>query len=108
MAVAKRGSRSLATAFVLCILSVLVRGQTCYWRRQDQVIFKDHGDWFACNNTATHNGGAELCCRNDSECGESSICKAPDEGENGSQWYVGGCTDKSYTDPICRKSCSKL
>ena len=78
----------------------------CYWRRLDQVVIEDQG-WFQCNNTQQTSGGAQLCCKDGDECGQDSICRTSDTANSGSEWYVGGCTDGTYNDPVCRKDCSK-
>lgn len=74
--------------------------QNCFWRSNDQINAMGSG-WFACNNTQVEEGGAQLCCINGSKCGQDSICL------KGVDYYVGGCTDGSYANPVCRTSCSK-
>ncbi|KAF2716044.1 hypothetical protein K431DRAFT_308099 [Polychaeton citri CBS 116435] len=78
--------------------------QSCYWRSNDQTTVVSDG-WFACNNTQTTADGAQLCCLNGASCGEDSICYTP-TSSGGSGWFVGGCTDPTYKDPVCRTSCT--
>ncbi|KAM0718441.1 hypothetical protein Q7P37_005511 [Cladosporium fusiforme] len=69
----------------------------CFWRSQKQI---NPINWFACNNTEVEEGGAQLCCIQGSQCGQDSICL------KGVDYYVGGCTDGNYADPVCRTSCT--
>ena len=78
---------------------------TCYWRSLNNVGTPT--GWFPCPNTEKSPGGAELCCLNGAQCGEDSICHIQSSG-GGSGWFVGGCTDGNYADPVCRTSCSKF
>lgn len=82
---------------------------TCYWRSGSTVQAEVDG-WFACNNTKVDSGGAQLCCKTGSQCGEDSICHGsyPDDPGSAGGWYVGGCTDMEYTDPVCRQDCSEF
>lgn len=83
--------------------------QVCYWANQNTVSVEDASSaWFACNNTQLRAGGAQLCCLNGGQCGEDSICHTVSSSDGGSGWYVGGCTDPSYQDPVCRTSCGTL
>jgi hypothetical protein len=87
----------------LAITATLVVGKAvaadnCFWRSNNQI---NAIDWFACNNTEVTPGGAQLCCIQGSQCGQDSICL-----QNVS-YYVGGCTDGSYGDSVCRTSCSE-
>ena len=78
----------------------------CFWKGGNNIVAEGYPGWFACNNTQVQPGGANLCCLNDSECGEDSICHYPNGSEGGSGWFVGGCTDGSYNDPVCPRACS--
>jgi len=78
---------------------------TCYWRSSSNVGTPT--GWFPCPNTEKTPGGAELCCLNGAQCGEDSICHTQGS-DGGSGWFVGGCTDGNYADPVCRTSCSKF
>jgi hypothetical protein len=73
----------------------------CYWRSSNTINAMTSPGWFACNNTQVQPGGAQLCCIGGSQCGEDSIC------HSNTGYYVGGCTDGSYGDPVCRTSCSE-
>ncbi|KAK1093879.1 hypothetical protein LTR48_001437 [Friedmanniomyces endolithicus] len=75
----------------------------CYWRSQN--IINNVTGWFACNNTQVKSGGAQLCCLNGAHRGEDSLCYMPG-GTGGDEWFVGGCTDRTYGDPVCRGSCT--
>lgn len=76
---------------------------TCYWRSSNKVGTPT--DWSPCPNTEKSPGGAELCCINGAQCGEDSICHTQGS-DGGSGWFVGGCTDGNYADPVCRTSCT--
>lgn len=79
---------------------------TCYRKSNNQVRPQPSG-WFACEGTEEQSGGIQLCCINGSECGPDSICRREGTGDD-SRWYVGGCTDENYNDPMCRNDCSKF
>ncbi|KAM0705972.1 hypothetical protein Q7P35_007332 [Cladosporium inversicolor] len=70
----------------------------CFWRSKNQIHAAD--GWFACDNTQVVGSRAQLCCITGSQCGQDSICL-----QNVS-YYVGGCTDDTYRDPVCRTSCT--
>jgi hypothetical protein len=93
-------------ALLLVALSVLAEASsdTCYLRIDDQIRVKH--DWFACSGTSKTPSGASLCCQDGDMCGPDMICRTPDVKE-GNEWYVGGCTDKAYNDPVCTQDCSK-
>lgn len=97
----------------------------CYQRRNDQIILQPN--WYACSNTGG-SSGVQLCCefhsigksvshiaitnililtgRDGDLCGQDSVCRSP-EVQEGNEWYVGGCTDKTYEDEGCSYDCSK-
>jgi hypothetical protein len=89
----------LAIIAVLAV-SEAMASDSCFWRSKNQINAMDDG-WFACNNTQVANGRAQLCCIKGSQCGQDSICL------QNVKYYVGGCTDGTYGDPVCRTSCSK-
>ena len=94
-------------ALFLFIVSVSADSKhTCYFRRNDQISIGDQS-YFQCNNTDKSNGGAQLCCRDGDQCGQDSICHTSEAGDANSTWYVGGCTDGTYDDPVCRTDCSE-
>ena len=99
----------LLGALLLSAVSVSADSKhQCYWRRNDQVVIKDNLGWFQCNNTEKTTGGAQLCCKNGDRCGDDSICHTDKIDGSNSAFYVGGCSDGTYNDPICRKECCKL
>jgi len=94
----------LALPLALCCLLAAVSATTadnCYWRSRNTINAMGNG-WFACNNTQVNSDGAQLCCIGGDHCGKDSICHSDAAG-----YYVGGCTDGSYGDPVCRSSCSE-
>jgi hypothetical protein len=76
-----------------------VATSNCFWRSNSQI--NALSDWYPCNNTRAYEDGAQLCCLANSQCGQDSICL----GDN--NYYVGGCTDGTYGDAVCRTSCSE-
>lgn len=50
--------------------------------------------------------GIQFCCQNDDTCLEDSICHYAHSLAGGSGYYIGGCTDSSFSEP-CSKSCSR-
>lgn len=95
---------------VSCIILALrlVEGQkTCYTSAFGEISLQP--GWYACEGTATSPGGAETCCLPNSLCGPDSLCRIPpSEGKTTDNWYLGGCTDETYEDPVCRTECCKL
>jgi hypothetical protein len=88
-------ARSLAWIATL-LAATAATAQNCFWRSSGQI----HAiGWYACNNTRAIAGGAALCCIENSQCGQDSICLKDNK------YYVGGCTDGTYGDPVCRTSC---
>lgn len=82
---------------------------TCYWQSSSLVASEESGGWFNCPNSNVTIGGAELCCLIGGTCGPDSICHTTGTAiDDDDGWYVGGCTDPSYSDAICRTSCGKL
>ncbi|GAB7334519.1 hypothetical protein MBLNU13_g06506t1 [Cladosporium sp. NU13] len=88
----------LAIIAVLAV-SKAMASDNCFWRSKNHINAMDDG-WFACNNTQVVNGRAQLCCIKGSQCGQDSICL------QNVNYYVGGCTDGTYGDPVCRTSCT--
>lgn len=92
-------SSSLGLLSLLLALSAAA-SDNCFWRSNNTINAEGDG-WFACNNTQINPGGAQLCCIAGSQCGEDSIC------HNNNGYYIGGCTDGNYEDPVCNNNCSK-
>ena len=98
----KMVSTYLLTGIIFHLLLVSAQNDECYWRSNNTII--PEPGWFVCQNTEQTSGGARLCCFGDSECGEDSLCRM--NGASGYTYFVGGCTDSTYNDTICSKSCS--
>ena len=101
----------LGLVITLSASSFVNAGQTCYARALGNVYYEaEH--WYACGGTSLSSSGAETCCLIGSECGEDSLCRASSGqvlGNNSNNaWFVAGCTDITYEDPVCRTSCSKF
>jgi hypothetical protein len=60
-----------------------------------------------CPNSSSVDGGAQLCCMKGDTCGEDSPCHFTKEIANTSGYYLGGCTDGPYSDPVCQSHCSE-
>jgi hypothetical protein len=90
--------RSAQFAILLAATVTTATAQNCFWRSSGKI--RTIG-WYACNNTRATPGGAQLCCIEDSQCGQDSICLKDNK------YYVGGCTDGTYGDAVCRTSCSE-
>jgi hypothetical protein len=86
-------------AQIAIIAATTVTAQNCFWRSYSQI--RALSDWYPCNSTRANEDGARLCCLANSQCGQDSICL----GDN--NYYVGGCTDGTYGDAVCRTSCSE-
>ncbi len=71
-------------------------------------MFDCSGGEFACGEASNvSSGGAQLCCVNGDQCGRDSICHFSKPIANTSGYYLGGCTDPTYTDPVCQHHCCK-
>ena len=79
---------------------------TC-WCRQDGNIIDCSTTETACPNSSSVDGGAQLCCVTGDTCGEDSLCHFTKDIANTSGYYLGGCTDQSYNDPVCQGVCSE-
>ncbi|KFY53720.1 hypothetical protein V497_08286 [Pseudogymnoascus sp. VKM F-4516 (FW-969)] len=51
--------------------------------------------------------GVSLCCVPGDTCGADSICHFTRRVENASGFYLGGCTDPTFQDPLCAGQCSE-
>jgi hypothetical protein len=58
-------------------------------------------------NSSVVTGGAQLCCVNGDVCGADNICHFTKNIPNTSGFYLGGCTDPTWTDPACQQHCSE-
>ena len=59
----------------------------------------------------SYTGVAQYCCANNDFCVGSSICyfTRPSEGYgNSSGYYIGSCTDESFSSPECSRECCEL
>ncbi|CAK4031565.1 Hypothetical predicted protein [Lecanosticta acicola] len=95
---------------LLCSYIAVTTAQTpdnqCFWKNSAGIVSESTQGWHVCNNTKTTATGASLCCLNGAQCGEDSICHFPGGSQGGTGWFLGGCTDGSYNDPICAKACT--
>lgn len=77
---------------------------TCYVNTLSKI--RSNPDFEPCGGSS--DAGA-FCCHKDDICLEDSICHFTStqivQGTSG--YYVGGCTDETYNDPACSRSCSE-
>lgn len=93
----------------------IVTAQPCYWKSNNTVRAQDAAGIYPCPNTETHSDGTQLCCLVGSQCGIDGICRFPEatvdsgppDSPGRSGWNTGGCTDPSYSDPVCPTECSE-
>jgi hypothetical protein len=78
----------------------------CYCVRDGQVI-DCSGTETACSTPSSVDSGAQLCCVTGDQCGKDSICHFTKQIANTSGYYLGGCTDPTYKDPVCQQHCSQ-
>ena len=52
--------------------------------------------------------GVSLCCVPGDICGADSICHFNHAIAFTSGYYLGGCTDPTFTDPICAQQCCEF
>ncbi|KAI7237588.1 hypothetical protein KC330_g3078 [Hortaea werneckii] len=99
------------TIFPLSLASLTLASEPrqCY-TRYDNTVRAEGAPWYVCNNTQINPGGASLCCYDDSLCGPDSFCGSTSIGKGSYNYgfYVGGCTDGTYSDPVCRTTCSEI
>ncbi|KAF2161221.1 hypothetical protein M409DRAFT_59226 [Zasmidium cellare ATCC 36951] len=80
----------------------------CFWNGQ---ITTQCGNVTPCGTgePGYHNStsGTQLCCVAGDTCGANSICRASSaQSSLYSGFYLGGCTDASFDDPLCRRDCN--
>ncbi|RMY48926.1 hypothetical protein D0865_07807 [Hortaea werneckii] len=90
-------------------LALAIEQRQCY-TRYNNTVRAEGAPWYVCNNTQINPGGASLCCYDDSLCGPDSFCGSTNIGQGSYKYglYVGGCTDGTYSDPVCRTTCSEI
>ncbi|KAI6794109.1 hypothetical protein KC363_g5000 [Hortaea werneckii] len=97
------------TLFALTLASLALASdpRQCY-TRYNNTVRAEGAPWYVCNNTQINPGGALLCCYDDSLCGPDSFCGSTSIGRGPYKYglYVGGCTDGTYSDPVCRTTCT--
>ncbi|GAB1736912.1 hypothetical protein NU219Hw_g8937t1 [Hortaea werneckii] len=100
----KTGTIPQLTLASLALASEL---RQCY-TRYNNTVRAEGAPWYVCNNTQINPGGASLCCYDDSLCGPDSFCGSTSIGRGPYKYglYVGGCTDGTYSDPVCRTTCT--
>ena len=82
---------------------------TCYWQTS-------RGHWNSSSQPSFDKvkpcgyagSDIQLCCWNNDTCMSDSICRFKHPLDNGSDYYIGGCTDATYSDPVCSKHCCKF
>ncbi|KAI7277995.1 hypothetical protein KC345_g6212 [Hortaea werneckii] len=91
----------------LASLALAIEPRQCY-TRYNNTVRAEGAPWYVCNNTQINPGGASLCCYDDSLCGPDSFCGSTSIGRGPYKYglYVGGCTDGTYSDPVCRTTCT--
>ncbi|KAI7196560.1 hypothetical protein KC316_g4346 [Hortaea werneckii] len=97
------------TIFPLTLASLTLASEPrqCY-TRYNNTVRAEGAPWYVCNNTQINPGGGSLCCYDDSLCGPDSFCGSTNVGKGSYNYglYVGGCTDGTYSDPVCRTTCT--
>jgi hypothetical protein len=101
-----RPSCSKLLSLLLILPFVSLVASICYCVR-DNDIFDCSSTETACGNASSVDTGAQLCCVNGDQCGADSICHFAKPIANTSGYYLGGCTDPTYNDPVCQKHCSQ-
>ncbi|KAI7208925.1 hypothetical protein KC333_g8945 [Hortaea werneckii] len=88
-------------------LALAIEQRQCY-TRYNNTVRAEGAPWYVCNNTQINPGGASLCCYDESLCGPDSFCGSTSIGKGSYNYglYVGGCTDGTYSDPVCRTTCT--
>lgn len=105
-----RSRRPQSMLFVAAILATLFFSswvEAACWCRRDGEIIDCSTRETACPKSSSVDGGAQLCCVTGDTCGEDSLCHFTKDVANTSGYYLGGCTDQSYTDPVCQGVCSE-
>ncbi len=83
----------------------------CYIRREGKIERPLDDNFFPCSNSSIPADAPHLCCKEGDECGTDAICRSQSRPEKMphqySPYYVGGCTDETYDDRMCRSDCGK-
>ena len=82
--------------------SFLKAMETCIFTRSNGASL-DIRNGQKCGSSTT---GTQYCCNSGDTCLEDSICRYTPAQPGGSGYYIGGCTDSSFSEP-CSKSCCK-
>ena len=95
-------------AACLLLAALVTADNTCYLRT-DGEINKQNSKWFTCEDDPREGTSSSVCCMTGSTCGPDSLCRWDVENSDldKGKFFVGGCTDKNYNDPACRKECSE-
>lgn len=81
----------------------------CWWKIQNRIISMETFAGvapFYCDGKSVSN--FQNCCTEGDTCEEGSICHFMHQSYQGSGYYIAGCSDPTYMDPICSPQCSKL
>ena len=78
-----------------------------------QCYCMDTGDVNTCGVAQRPCGGNDgssfqTCCAAEDTCLKDSFCQFRVTLQGASGYYLGGCTDKTFKDPVCNLKCSKL
>lgn len=78
---------------------------TCYAVNGN--IIKPEPLLLPCGGSSTNN---TFCCVQGHICTEDAICRFTETlaDTSTSGYYVGGCTDETFSDPTCSKACGAL
>lgn len=79
---------------------------TCYCENAGQIV-ECGMDSSPCSGSKS-DSGVSLCCVPGDTCGADSICHFTRRVEDASGFYLGGCTDPTFQDPLCAGQCCKF
>lgn len=80
----------------------------CWWKVSNQVVPMESvagAPTFVCGGNT--DSKFQRCCVQGDTCLQGSICHFTHQSVFGSGYYIGGCTDEDYDDPICSPRCSE-
>jgi hypothetical protein len=89
----------------LILPSISLVSSNCYCIR-DNDIFDCSTTETVCGIASSVDSGAQLCCVAGDQCGIDSVCHLSKQIAITSGYYLGGCTNPTYNDPVCQKHCS--
>jgi hypothetical protein len=101
----------LSPTLVACLLFLLhfhEANATCYCKDFGEIVICGGNGQTTCENASSVDSEAQLCCGIGDQCGIDSLCHFTTPQALSSGYYLGGCTDPTFTDPVCSNPCGEF